>query len=48
MPMTPERWRQIDGLFDAALRLDPADRGEWLRLACGADDELFAQVGALT
>ena len=21
--MTPERWRQIDDLFDAALRLDP-------------------------
>ena len=24
--MTPERWRRIDDLFDAALRLDPAER----------------------
>ena len=45
--MTPDRWRQIDGLFDVALRLDPADRDGWLRLACGEDDELRAQVGRL-
>ena len=29
--MTPERWRQIDELFDAALRLEPAARAAWLR-----------------
>ena len=29
--MTPERWRQIDDLFDAALRLNPAEREAWLR-----------------
>ena len=29
--MTPERWRQIDDLFDAAVRLDPAEREAWLR-----------------
>jgi hypothetical protein len=28
--MTPERWRQIDDLFDAALRVDPAEREAWL------------------
>ena len=37
--MTPERWRQIDDLFDAALRLDPAEREAWLRGACGGDDD---------
>ena len=45
--MTPERWRQIDDLFDAALRLDPAGREPWLREACGGDDDLRAEVGRL-
>jgi eukaryotic-like serine/threonine-protein kinase len=45
--MTPERWRQIDNLFDAALRLDPAARGTWLEQACGNDDELRAEVSSL-
>ena len=45
--MTPERWRQIDDLFDAALRLDPAEREDWLRGACGDDDDLRAEVGRL-
>ena len=29
--MTPERWRQIDDLFDASLRLGPDERDAWLR-----------------
>jgi eukaryotic-like serine/threonine-protein kinase len=45
--MTPDRWRQIDTLFDAALRLDPAERGAWLRRACGDDDDLREAVGRL-
>jgi hypothetical protein len=45
--MTPERWRRIDDLFDAALRLDPAEREAWLRAACGDDDGLRAEVGRL-
>ena len=45
--MTPERWRRIDDLFDAALRLDPAERDAWLRGACGDDDDLRAEVGRL-
>jgi eukaryotic-like serine/threonine-protein kinase len=44
--MTPERWRQVDGLFDAALRLDPAEREPWLRRACD-DEDLRAEVGRL-
>ena len=32
--MTPERWRQIGELFDAAVRIDPASRESWLRAAC--------------
>ena len=45
--MTPERWRQIGELFDAAVRIDPAGREAWLRAACGGDDELRAEVGRL-
>src|SRR5689334_3134268 len=44
--MTPERWRRVDELFDAALRIDPAGRESWLRGACG-DDDLRAEVGRL-
>ena len=45
--MTPERWRQIGDLFDAAVRIDPAGREAWLRDACGGDDDLRAEVGRL-
>jgi serine/threonine-protein kinase len=45
--MTPERWRQIDTLFDAALGIDPAERSAWLERACGDDHELRAEVGRL-
>ncbi len=45
--MTPDRWRQIDHLFDAAIRIDPARRGDWLRQACGGDDALRDEVGRL-
>ena len=31
--MTPERWRQIGDLFDAAVGIDPAGREAWLRVA---------------
>ena len=45
--MTPERWRQIGELFDAAVRIEPAEREAWLRAACGEDDDLRAEVGRL-
>ena len=45
--MTPERWRRIGELFEAAVRIDPAGREAWLRAACGGDDELRTEVGRL-
>ena len=45
--MTPERWRQIDDLFDASLRLAPAERDAWLRQTCGGDDDLRTEVDRL-
>jgi eukaryotic-like serine/threonine-protein kinase len=45
--MTPQHWRQIGELFDAAIRIDPAGRESWLRTACGGDDGLQAEVSRL-
>ncbi len=45
--MTPERWRRIGEVFDAAVRIDAAGREVWLRAACGEDDDLRAEVGRL-
>jgi serine/threonine-protein kinase len=45
--MTPERWRQIGELFDAALGIESAGREEWLRAACGEDEDLRVQVNRL-
>jgi eukaryotic-like serine/threonine-protein kinase len=45
--MTPERWDRIDELFDASLKLAPAEREAWLRGACGDDESLRADVARL-
>ncbi len=45
--MTPERWRRIGELFEAAVRIDPAGREAWLRAACGGNDEVRTEVGRL-
>jgi serine/threonine protein kinase/Tol biopolymer transport system component/tetratricopeptide (TPR) repeat protein len=45
--LTPERWKQIEGVFDAAVELAPAERGAYLAEACGGDAELRRQVELL-
>ena len=45
--MTPERWLRIERLFDAALRVAPAERERWLRRSCDGDDGLFREVSRL-
>jgi eukaryotic-like serine/threonine-protein kinase len=45
--MTLARRSRMDELFDAALRLGPAEREAWLQRACGSDDKLRAEVGRL-
>ena len=42
--MTSEQWQKVKGLFDAALALAPAKRKNFLKNACGADDELRREV----
>ena len=45
--MTPERWRRVGELFEAAVQVDPPGRAAWLGAACGGDDDLLAEVGRL-
>lgn len=45
--VTPEWWRRIEALLDAALDLPGEDREAFLRDACGDDEALRAQVAQL-
>ena len=42
--MTPERWRQITGIFHAALERDIGDRPAFLASACADDEGLRREV----
>jgi hypothetical protein len=45
--MKPERWRQVDQLFQSVLELAPEDRLAFIHEACGGDDSLRREVEAL-
>src|SRR5262245_5044175 len=45
--MKPERWRQVDHLFQAALERAPEERTAFISEACGGDDSLRREVEAL-
>jgi serine/threonine protein kinase len=45
--MNAERYRQIDALAEAALKLEGSQRSDFLQRACGSDQELLEQVNAL-
>ncbi len=45
--MTPERWREIQALFDAAVERSEGERDAFLLRACGDDAELRTEVDAL-
>ncbi len=45
--MSPERWKQIEEVFQAALDLPAAERPNFVAGAAGGDDELRRQVEAL-
>ena len=42
-----DRWRQIEALFDEALKQPPSDRDAYLRRACAQDLELYREVTSL-
>jgi eukaryotic-like serine/threonine-protein kinase len=45
--MSPERWKQIEEVFQSALDLPPAERRGFVAEACKGDDTLREQVEAL-
>ena len=45
--MTPERWRQVENIFQTALDLPPDRRESYLSDACGADSTLHEEVVSL-
>jgi serine/threonine protein kinase len=45
--LAPERWRQIERLYQAALELEETGRAAFLGKACGGDDDLRRQVEAM-
>jgi serine/threonine protein kinase/Flp pilus assembly protein TadD len=42
--MTPERWQQVEEIFQAALDLPLAKRASYLSEVCGGDDSLHKEV----
>src|SRR4026208_1344155 len=45
--MTPERWRQVEEIFQAALDLSPEDRNRYVSDVCANDTELKRDVESL-
>ena len=45
--MSPERWRQVEEVFQSALDLPPDERRGFVARACAGDAALAEQVGAL-
>src|SRR5262245_20776799 len=45
--MNPERWRQVDQIFQAALERAPEERTAFINEACGGADSLRREVEAL-
>jgi len=44
---TPERWKEIDRIFTAAVELEPDERAAFVAEACGVDDELRREVESM-
>jgi serine/threonine protein kinase len=45
--MSPERWRQVDEIFQAAIELKAEERSAFVERACGGDEELRREVESL-
>src|SRR5438132_6335861 len=45
--MTPERWQQIDKVFQAAVELNPDERAAFLDTSCAGDKDLRDEVETL-
>ena len=47
MSMTPERWQQVEDIFQAALDRTPGERAAYLTEACLGDEELACETNSL-
>jgi formylglycine-generating enzyme required for sulfatase activity/dienelactone hydrolase/predicted Ser/Thr protein kinase len=47
MPIGPERWREVEAIYHAALERPEGDRAKFLREACRGDQELLGEVESL-
>src|SRR5215216_1581064 len=47
LDMNPERWRQVEEVYHAALELPPPARAAFLETTCEGDQELRRQVESL-
>jgi len=45
--MTPERWKQVNDLFNCAMERNSDERAEFIDQACGDDSELRNEVDSL-
>ena len=45
--MNPERWQQIDTIFQGAVEREPHERASFLAQACGDDSHLREKIEAL-
>ena len=45
--MKPERWQEVEKIYDAALELDERHRGRFLESACDGDEQLKREVESL-
>jgi serine/threonine protein kinase len=45
--VTPQRWKQVESVFEQALELPVGDRSEFLQKNCDGDDELRREVQSL-
>src|SRR5260370_32325516 len=45
--MKPDRWNKVEKLYHAALERPAESRAEFLRSACGDDEELYREVESL-
>ena len=45
--MTPERWRRIEKVYQAARDRDPSQRGVYIEETCGTDPDLRKEVESL-
>ena len=45
--LTPEKWRQIKGIFQDAVKVDPAEQDAFLEQACSGDEALRIRVKSM-